>query len=86
MTMYPVSLEALLATRKKLFYFVKNNLSDNEKKFILSIKSGEPDYSLLPVKNIERLPAVQWKLFNIKKMDKRKHSEIFLKLQKILFL
>ena len=38
------------------------------------MKSGDPDWELLGLDNIEELPAVRWKLINIKKMDERKRD------------
>lgn len=81
-----VSLDALLETRKTLIKKIQKDLSKNERNFILSVKSGNPDYSLLPFKNIDKLPAVQWKLINIKKMDKKKHVAMLKKLKSILEL
>jgi hypothetical protein len=42
--------------------------------FLLSIKSGEPDWGLLGLDNIKELTAVKWKLTNIKKMDEKKRE------------
>lgn len=41
-------------------------------------KQGKPDWSLLPLENLSRMPAVQWKLINIRKLLKQnpdKHAE-----------
>ncbi|OGT50657.1 MAG: hypothetical protein A3E84_00020 [Gammaproteobacteria bacterium RIFCSPHIGHO2_12_FULL_42_13] len=81
-----VLLNALLETRKTLIKTIQKNLSSDERNFILSIKSGNPDYTLLPFKNIDKLPAVQWKLINIKKMDKKKYAIMLEKLKSILEL
>ena len=40
----------------------------------------------MPVTGIEQLPAIQWKLVNIRKMDKKKHKEALQKLQAALGL
>ena len=47
MTEEPVSLKSLLHTRELLIKTINTNLSDNERKFLLSMKQGEPDYSLM---------------------------------------
>ncbi len=86
MTEQEVSLDTLLETRKTLIKIIQKDLSKDERNFILSVKSGNPDYSLLPFKNIDKLPAVQWKLINIKKMDKKKHADMLSKLKNILEL
>ena len=40
----------------------------------------------MDIQNIERLPAIQWKLRNIENMDKRKQQEAIEKLKKVLGL
>lgn len=86
MSRVSVTLNELLQTRKMLVSQIKTGLTENEKRFIFSIKRGEPDWSLSGLKNIEILPAVRWKLKNIKTMDKRKHQLAVDKLKKFLEL
>lgn len=70
----PVKYGDLQKTLKTLVMTLKKRLSNSERKFLVSLKEGNPDWSLLAVLNIERLPAIQWKLKNIQKMDKKKHA------------
>jgi predicted nucleotidyltransferase component of viral defense system len=84
MTSIPVSINDLLDSRQQLFDMIPGILSDNEKKFLISLKNGEPEWSLLPVTNIEKFPSIQWKLHNIKKLEKKKHLEQLKKLEKVL--
>lgn len=48
-------------------------MTDDDVRFLLSFKLGDPDWSLFPVEGVDRLPAVQWKLSNIRKMEPVKH-------------
>lgn len=86
MTNEEVKHDELVAVRARLIETIKNVLTENEKKFLLSIKQGEPDWSLLPVAGIEQLPGIQWKLINIRKMDKKKQKDSLQKLQAALGL
>lgn len=86
MTMEKISLKELLAARGTLIQKISEDLTLNERKFLLSMKLGEPQWSLLPFKNLEQLPSLQWKLINIKKMDKIKHQEMVDKLKDVLEL
>jgi hypothetical protein len=64
-------------TRKKLSQTIIESLTEKDKQFLLSMKMGEPKYDLFPVKEIEKLPAVQWKLQNLlklKKVNQNKHN------------
>lgn len=84
MTEKDISLESLLDVREQLISMINNDLSMNERLFLLSLKRGKPDYSLLPLPNIDQFPALQWKLINIKKMDSTKHSIMIDKLRAVL--
>ena len=84
MTFEPVVLDELEKVRNKLFHLVKNFLSAEERHFILSVKSGLPDWSLFPVRAIEKLPAIQWKLKNILRMPQGRHKTALDRLRKFL--
>lgn len=68
MTEQPVELAALEAARGQLFQWIATELNENERRFLLSIKQGEPDWSLLPFEGLHAWPAIQWKLHNVRKM------------------
>ena len=71
----PPSIETLESVQKTLAPSLLSSLDDNERAFILSMKQGEPDWNLLGIDNLEHMPALQWKLLNIRKMDTRKRDE-----------
>ena len=73
-------------TRERLLAEVSALLRDEDRELLLSVKRGEPDWSLFPVVGLENLPAVQWKLANIEKLKKnaRKHAEQLKALEKAL--
>lgn len=70
----PVSLEELQKTREEYIQILKN-FTEDEKQFLLSVKSGNPNWDLLGVAGVEKLPSVQWKLLNIKRMSADKHKK-----------
>lgn len=84
MTAEPVSLNELIDVREKLMKELLVSLTKDERKFLLSIKQGEPDYSLLPFKHLDQLPALKWKIINVRKMDKKKHTMMLDKLRETL--
>jgi predicted nucleotidyltransferase component of viral defense system len=81
-----VTYEELEAARTGLIKGIHASLLDTERRFLLSIKEGEPQWDLLPVEGIERLPALQWKLTNICRMDKTKQRQQVNKLKETLQL
>jgi hypothetical protein len=48
------------------------------------VKEGKPQWDLLGMPGIENLPAVQWRLQNIRRMAPMKHREALRKLQDYL--
>lgn len=81
-----VEYDELVAVRERLIETIKITMTENEKKFLLSIKKGQPDWDLLPVAGIDQLPAIQWKLINIRKMKREKQAVSLQKLQSALGL
>lgn len=86
MTAEPVSVAELVDVREQLFAMVPDILTDNQRRFLLSMKAGEPEWGLLGIEGVERLPALQWKLRNIRGMDAGKRAEALDKLKRVLGL
>jgi predicted nucleotidyltransferase component of viral defense system len=84
MTENAISYNELVKTRHRLITHLLQHLTISERQFLLSIKMGEPDWSLMPIDGIRNLPALAWKTINIQKMDKNKHVEALGKLKKVL--
>lgn len=81
MTLEEIPLSDLLEARSKLHESVKQGLSSEEKQFLLSVKKCAPEWNLLGISGLEKLPALQWKLLNIKKMSEAKREEAYQKLE-----
>lgn len=84
MTLEPVDLKDLLESRDELLHLIHKGLTDAEKRFLLSLKDGEPNWDLLGLPNIERLPGLRWKLENIRQMNAKKRQEQSERLRKVL--
>lgn len=69
--------------REKLFNKILTILTDRDKRLLLSIKAGEPDWSLSNIEKLKELPAVRWKLQNILKLQKENPSAHRKALQKL---
>ena len=72
MTLDPLPLAVLEATREQLIEHINSRLTSAEREFLLSVKRLEPKWELLGVPGVERLPGVQWKLYNLRKMEPAK--------------
>lgn len=71
----PATYEELIEARDNLIIRIKASLTRDEKLFLLSIKEGVPKWAMLGVEGIDKLPAIQWKLMNIKRMSEKKRSQ-----------
>lgn len=89
MTFVKFSYEHYENTRETLIGIIKQRLTENDKKFILSFEMGEPDWDLFPHPVLKDLPAIKWKLLNIQKLRKvnsKKHRQMIDKLRNTLEL
>lgn len=86
MTVEEVEYDDLIAARETLIETLNKELTDAEKEFLVSLKEGQPMWGALGIKGIDKLPAIQWKLMNIQKMNKKKHAESLEKLKRKLGL
>lgn len=86
MSSIDVSYEELEKIRDELPSLIISGLSENDRKFLLSVKTGNPDFSLLPIPGLENLPAIKWKVKNILRMESKKKIEATEKLKSILDL
>jgi len=87
MTVTPFTYENFEHTRTQLIYEVRKSLTNNDKKFFLSFKKGEPQWELFPMKELKDLPAVKWKLQNIQNLKAKnpeKHSALYRTLEEKL--
>lgn len=79
-----VPLHELEGARRHLIDTINSAITDKERRFLLSFKSVQPDWSLLELSNIDQLPAVRWKLQNLANMPKSKHTASVNKLKSVL--
>jgi predicted nucleotidyltransferase component of viral defense system len=77
MTLDPVPLAVLENAREQLVQQINRDLTSAEREFLLSMKRLEPKWELLGIPGLERLPGLQWKLYNLRKMEpaKRRAAE-----------
>lgn len=84
MTVDEMAYEDLIAARETVIERLKKELTQDEKTFLVSLKAGEPNWSVMGIEGIEKLPAIQWKLANIRKISVKKRAELLDKLKRTL--
>lgn len=70
MTREPISLQTLEATQTALLEEFPARLNPEHREFLHGLAAGDPDWELLPFPFLQNLPAVRWKLENLRKLKK----------------
>jgi hypothetical protein len=65
MTREEVTIQQLESVRERLFKEFPGSLDDSERAFLISLKRLKPNWNLLGLPGVERLPALRWKLMNL---------------------
>ncbi len=68
MTREAVSLQALAETARQLHADIRSRLQGDIAAFLLSLHDAEPDFGLIGLPAAAELPAVRWKLVNLKRL------------------
>ncbi len=85
MTYEPVVLEQLRETLPHLVREVHASMTDADRRFLLALKQGTEDWQNFTLPEAARLPAVQWKMLNLARMNPVKRRQAAAKLEKVLF-
>ena len=86
MTFRKITCEELLETRVRLIKDIHSQITIEEKRFLLSLKLGAPDWDAIGIPDIKNLPAIKWKLLNLSKIDKAKRERLVGRLKETLGL
>ena len=70
LTRNPVTLADLLQVRRKLKEELPTVLTPNQRRFLLGLVAGEPDWGLMQCPHLSHLPAIRWKLQNLARLKK----------------
>lgn len=70
MTVTDVPLAKLLEARSRLLADLPRALTTNQREFLLSLVRLDPQWQLLAHPHVAKLPAIQWKLANLAKLQK----------------
>ena len=65
MTEHDISMETLLAAHADLTRNLINNMSDDHRRFLASFYRRKPEWDLLGIDGVDRLPAVRWREINL---------------------
>lgn len=89
MTIEHVPLDTLLAARERLIGDIGARTAGAAAEFLLSVHDAEPDFELIGLPEAIELPAIKWKLLNLRKLrdsNPEKHADQRAKLAAALCL
>ena len=86
MTEVPVELDDLLQAREALITGVHAALTETDRRFLLGVKTGAPDWSLVGLPDAAALPAVQWKMTNLARLEPPRRQALADRLREVLGL
>lgn len=78
MTIEHVPLGTLLGARQRLIGDIGALTVGAAAEFLLSVHDAEPDFELIGMRDAAELPAIRWKLLNLRKLmdsNPEKHAE-----------
>jgi hypothetical protein len=84
MTENPITIDELIQAREELIAGIVGKMPTDHRRFLISVKAGSPDWSLLDLANVDALPAVRWRLENLMKLDQRKRDTLLQSLREVL--
>lgn len=79
-----ISLDALLWARERLIADVTGNMPENHKTFLRSFYCRKPEWALLGLEGVEKLPAVRWREMNLDKAGAGTQEELLRKLNEVI--
>lgn len=71
MTAEPVELPQLMAARERMVQELQSGLDADERRFLLSLVAGRPEWPLLGIEHAEHLPGIRWKLHNLAQLERK---------------
>ena len=80
----PFTYQDHLTTFDTLLKSIHNSLTTTDREFLLSFFNATPDWDIIQIPNLNKLPAVKWKLQNLEKLkttNAKKFSEQITKMQ-----
>ncbi len=84
MTDEPVTQAELEATRTEMVTQIVGGMPELHRRLLLSVEQGEPDWQLLGIPDVAKLPAVQWRLQNIRSLSETRRAENVEELARVL--
>ena len=84
MTEDDISMETLVSTHADLTRNLVNNMSDAHRRFLASFDRRRPEWDLLGIDGVDRLPAVRWREINLDRAGKETQEAMARHMEEVL--
>lgn len=84
MVRVPTSEEELIAAWERLLHEIHTKMTQDDREFLMSVQQGRPDWSLIDLPGVDRLPGVRRRLKNLAKMTDQRRSDSVRRLAAVL--
>ena len=84
MTSEPVALADLIAARTNLVAEIVGKMPDRHRAFLISFEAGTPDWELLGLPKVSKLPAIRWRQKNLDLISEDKRAALVIELETAL--
>ena len=86
MTEIPFTYNEFEETRTKLISDVRSLVTEEDKKFLISFESGQPEWDGYKFEYFKDYPSVKWKLLNLQKLAKQNPQKLWEQVEKLTAL
>ena len=80
----PVALDVLVRTREELVTDIVGHMPNGHRDFLRSFAKGQPDWSLLEVRNVSTLPAVRWRMRKLAQLGEEEREALVTRVERAL--
>jgi predicted nucleotidyltransferase component of viral defense system len=85
MSCEPIDFEKIRETLPRLVSKIHSAITDDDRQFLLDLKKGTQDWRKFALPDVEKLPAIRWKLLNLERMTPSKRKVALEKLERVLY-
>lgn len=86
MTATDIPISTLLTTHRFVVDNVVTNMPEDHKQFLISFYRREPEWQLIGLEGLDRLPAIRWRELNLDKAGRETRADILRNLKQLLWL
>ena len=84
MMAHPLQLDALIQTREEMISEIVGCMPESHCKFLRTFARGEPEWELLKLGGVDKLPAVRWRMKKLASLKEEDRSSMIVRIDEAL--